>query len=114
MPLNKSSTVDNNFVHPGLLAGQPLNTTDLAKFTTEGTLDNSLPASIKPKDKGFMTVNDKVFAVRNNLVVPWTAVAFMPGSYVSYQGKTYYTAIATLETDIPGTATMWKRTQAPV
>lgn len=112
MPLQLSTDVDSNFVHPGLFAGQPLSAAELAKYGTQTTLDANLPASISDADKVSMTINDKLFAARQNLAA-WSATSFAINTYVTHLGKVWYASTAAISTDVPGTAALWKQTQAP-
>lgn len=104
--------LDANFVVPGLAAGQPPNAAELGKFDSLTSLEASLPTSVAAKDLPYLTVNDKVYAARMKLPA-WSATSFNSGDVVTHLGSFWYASSAAISTDVPGTASKWKKCAAP-
>ena len=115
MPVNITElnpVLDPGFSYPGHTAGQPLSAQTIDNFDSFAKVEAGLPASVAAKDNPYMTVNDKIFAARHN-VVTWTAISFLQASAVQYQGKFYYANAATVAGDVPGASSKWSLTGAP-
>jgi hypothetical protein len=99
----------NSAAHVG---GQPLTAAEVGKFDNNASVIAALPASISATDKVSMTLNDEIYAARHK-VTAWSATSFSLGDVVSHLGSFWYASTAAISTDVPGTASLWKKTGAP-
>jgi hypothetical protein len=105
--------VDSGFTRSGMAVDQPPNNTiEGSRWGSQAVLETELPASVAAKDNPSLTLNDKIYAARHK-VTEWSATTFAVGEIVSHLGSFWYASTAAVAGDVPGTASLWKKTGAP-